>query len=606
MTLSILTTAFVLMAATPPAKADLPRSLDLTTIRGMVVQYDGRWPPLDTVAREVVEDVTGSPEYLGHDPVLMLLGWTFNPRGWMRVPLIKIGNAELRKELELPKNKRVYSFLDLAGHRPLQSLIEQLSRVQGTRKLDALEKKVSDIHNQLQTLQEAFLNQTIKPIPDANDALGPWRPIALLKPGAKKNATSVQSAWASLRRAFLANDRDAFSSSAKQLVSALADLPAAHRPPDNLIATELRYNRLNLFHTAWIVMAIGSLLSAGALWVRKRSFDLLALLGLLAGFVMLTYGLALRWQIAGRIPASNMYESLLLLSWGTCAFAILSMFLFRQRIVPLTASALGALALCLADVLPINSYIRPIAPVLLDTVWMGIHVPIIMVSYSVLALGVLIAHVQLVTMAAAPKPLQLAATLDSLHYWYIHVGSILLLAGVVTGSMWAACSWGRYWGWDPKEVWSLVALLGYLAILHMRIDHHKAPRWAHALGALMIVALLVLMGSLLRPMTGIKYLALLGSAVAIAVFLLANGPFATAVKSILAFWLIIMTYVGVNFVLGIGLHSYGFGTGAVATRMFTVGAVDLLLVAICSVVYIIRHRTLRHTGISLSVMSARS
>jgi ABC-type transport system involved in cytochrome c biogenesis permease subunit len=226
---------------------------------------------------------------------------------------------------------------------------------------------------------------------------------------------------------------------------------------------------------------------------------------------------------------------------------------------------------------------------------MSVHVPVIMVSYSVLALGVLVGHVQLVVMAVAPRRRHLSDTIDALHYWYIHVGSILLLAGIVTGSMWAASSWGRYWGWDPKEVWSLVALLGYLIILHVRVGREVVPPWAYVVGALLTAGLFIIVVPNLvsftadRPMVVLlKLLALAGTVGAMALLVLAQGRFAIAVKSILCFWLIIMTYVGVNYVLGTGLHSYGFGTGAVARHMFTTGGIDLLLVAVLAFLYFIR------------------
>ena len=103
--------------------------------------------------------------------------------------------------------------------------------------------------------------------------------------------------------------------------------------------------------------------------VRRRWFDLVATLGMVAGFAVLSYGLWLRWQIAGRIPASNMFESLLFLSWGMGAFAIVAMLVVRHRAVPLTASTLGAVALIVAELaLPqAKHFIRPIPPVLADT-----------------------------------------------------------------------------------------------------------------------------------------------------------------------------------------------------------------------------------------------
>jgi ABC-type transport system involved in cytochrome c biogenesis permease subunit len=169
-------------------------------------------------------------------------------------------------------------------------------------------------------------------------------------------------------------------------------------------------------------------------------------------------------------------------------------------------------------------------------------VPIIMVSYSVLALAVLIAHAQLVVMAAAPARRELTDAIDSLHYWYVHVGSILLLTGIITGSMWAASSWGRYWGWDPKEVWSLIALLAYMAILHGRFDR-------------MI------------------------------------GPFGTAALSIVAFGTILMTYLGVNFILSAGLHSYGFGESSVTRWLVLFGVVEALFLLVATAVYLRRQET---------------
>jgi len=371
-------------------------------------------------------------------------------------------------------------------------------------------------------------------------------------------------------------------------LQAMVALPAAFRPPAALLSAELRYNSLAPFSEAWRIMLMGTVVSAIALLVRRRWFDALAFVALLGGFGVLTYGLLLRWQIAGRIPASNMFESLLFLSWGVGAFAIFSVPLFRQRLVPLTASAMSSLALVLADCLPVDHFIRPIAPVLLDTVWMSIHVPIIMLSYSVLTLAVLVAHIQLVVMAAGPKRAEVVNAIDGLHYWYVHVGSILLTAGIITGSMWAASSWGRYWGWDPKEVWSLVALLGYLTILHVRIDFEHVPRWVYALAGLLVVAMLAVVVPKLAPLSPGRLFGLMGTVVGMGIMVLARGQFATAAKSIICFWLIVMTYVGVNYVLGMGLHSYGFGTGAVARYMFTMGGLDLCFVALCALTYRLR------------------
>ncbi len=160
----------------------------------------------------------------------------------------------------------------------------------------------------------------------------------------------------------------------------------------------------------------------------------------------MSWGIWMRWEVAGRIPASNMYESLLFLGWGVGAFAVIATVLLRNRIVVLNAAAGAALTMALTDLLPIDRFIHPMPPVLSGTYWLAIHVPIIMVGYAVLALGMVVAHMQIGVEAFAPARRSVALKMAELQYFYIHIGSILLVAGILTGSMWAASSWGRYWG----------------------------------------------------------------------------------------------------------------------------------------------------------------
>ena len=382
--------------------ARIPANLDMETLRALPCQHDGRWPPLDTVARDVVHEVTGETFFRGRDPVAVLLAWTFDPGTWRREPLIPIRNAELRREIGLPPGREVFSFADLVSHAGLRSLMDATSAIEG-RKPDPLESKVMDIMEKLTQLQEIFRNGVIRPIPNAQEILGAWFPAPPPRQEVDPELRDFQSAWTDLAAAFLAEDRSTVAAASKQVMAAAAALPAAHRPAARLIAAELRYNESNPLRGAWILMAIAAVLAGIGMVIRRRGFDALVVLILVAAFAWLSYGLSLRWQIAGRIPAANMFESLLFLSWGVGAFAIIAWFVLKHRLVLVTASAMGAISLCLADVLPIDKFVRPIAPVLLDTVWMSIHVPIIMVSYAVLALAVLIAHVQIVVMAIDPR-----------------------------------------------------------------------------------------------------------------------------------------------------------------------------------------------------------
>ena len=291
------------------------------------------------------------------------------------------------------------------------------------------------------------------------------------------------------------------------------------------IEREITYNAVRPTRVAWIVLGAALVLSIFAWNGKRKILDALSLAGLLGGFAVMTWGIAMRWMLAGRIPASNMYESLLFLAWGVGLFAVLAFAIMRNRLVVLNANAMAFLTMALTDLLPIDGFIHPVPPVLAGTPWLAIHVPIIMVSYSVLALGVVIAHMQVAFTIFKPQKRELIERMNDLLYWYIHVGSILLIAGILSGSVWAASSWGRYWGWDPKEVWSLVAFLAYAAILHARWDKQIAR-------------------------------------------------FGVAAWSIVAFQTILMTYLGVNFVLTTGLHSYGMGDSPVVTAMLLVALAE--------------------------------
>lgn len=566
-------------------------ALDPAPLRDLVVQHDGRWPPLDTVARDVVESVTGSASFQGQDPVVTLLAWTFDAKTGRAQPLIKIGNVELRAAIGLPPTQTVFSFDELVRHSGFRALVMQLEQRNSGKKLDPLESKVSGIHEKLTLLQRVFDGGILRPVPNAADPLGAWRPLEAVPKGESSALDQAKSRWDELRAAFLAADPDGFALAATNVRQALAALPAAYRPDPSRVARELQYNRLDPFRRAWQILLAGTILLIASMPIRRRWFDALARVVLFTGLATLSYGLGTRWSIAGRVPASNMYESLLFLSWGGAVFTVVSSFFFRDRLVPLTAAGIGTLALFLADVLPMDSYIRPIAPVLLDTAWMAIHVPTIMVSYAVLALAVLIAHIQLVVLAFAPARVEWTERADRLHHIYVQVGVILLAAGIMTGSMWAASSWGRYWGWDPKEVWSLVALLGYLTILHVRVDRERVPMWALAVGAVLLAALFVIVVPRLAPITSGKLIALVAAGLTMIFMVTAKSVWTTAVKSIVCFWLIIMTYVGVNYILGAGLHSYGFGSGAAARSMFTCGISDLALVAVCCGVIGLRSRS---------------
>ncbi len=483
-------------APRPSAAAQLPPANTLATLRQLPVQSDGREMPFDTQAREAVLAVTGQRRWQGIDPVAMVMGWTIDASGWSEEPIVKI-DAHLAGLAGLPAGTRHASYHTLLGNERLRSLVGQaMDRQAQEQKPLPGDKSLLKFGERVEMLHAYLNGDAIHAVPASRRA-DLWHTPPF--------ATELQT-WTQLE------------AQARQFS------PPPFYPSPGAIQLELRYNAVNPPFWSWILL-LPAAIAAGLTLERNRwKLGALAAAGTVLGFAVMTWGIATRWQIAGRIPASDMYESMLFLGWGVGLFGVISL-LARSRMLVFNASAMSALVMLLLDRLPMDPFIRPMAPVLSGTPWLAIHVPIIMGSYSTFAIATFLAHLVLGARLFSPGRSEKTEKWSQLLYWYLLVGSILLIAGILTGSIWAASSWGRYWGWDPKEVWSLVAFLAYMAILHARSDGQ------------------------------IK-------------------SFGVAVTSIVAFWTILMTYLGVNFVLGSGMRAYGAGSGNLVTIMTVIAVAE--------------------------------
>ena len=162
----------------------------------------------------------------------------------------------------------------------------------------------------------------------------------------------------------------------------------------------------------------------------------------------------------------------------------------------------------LSDSVPLDASISPVVAVLRSNLWLTIHVLTIVASYGALALATVLAHIYGVQFLVRHSRKEMAS-LDLFLYRTIQVGVVLLASGIMLGAVWANASWGRYWGWDPKETWALITLLWFIATLHGRM-----AGWLKGVGV--------------------------------------------ALTTIGGFFLLLMTYYGVSFYL-VGLHSYAGG-----------------------------------------------
>jgi len=258
------------------------------------------------------------------------------------------------------------------------------------------------------------------------------------------------------------------------------------------------------------------------LLIRTKSLQLLTKLTTLASSLFIGFSLLSRWYEAGYFPLSNLYESLLFLSW-----CLINGYLFieqksKSRIVGLLITPIALLIAAFASlILPTDMQkALPLVPALQSN-WLMMHVSMMMLSYATLILGSLLSIFYLLVskrLALSPaedsfhtNSTKKALFLNSLDLWSyrtIGFGFPLLTIGIIAGAVWANEAWGAYWSWDPKETWALITWLIFAAYLHARI---------------------------LRGWEGQK-----------AAFLASLG-----------FVVVWVCYLGVNF-LGKGLHSYGW------------------------------------------------
>ncbi|MDP4240912.1 MAG: cytochrome c biogenesis protein CcsA, partial [Bacteroidota bacterium] len=291
-------------------------------------------------------------------------------------------------------------------------------------------------------------------------------------------------------------------------------------PSPNKINLEIFYNNTSIFGNLAIIYAlIGFLLlilHLTAIFNSKPGLEKFlhsALYLFILVFVIYTTGLAIRWYISGHAPWSNGYETMIFVGWA----AALSGLVFARK-SPITLAVTGilsAIALFVAGMSWMNPEITNLVPVL-KSYWLIIHVAIITSSYGFLAMGALLGMLNLMLMIARTEKnaLRLKDSIQEISYiieMALIIGLFMLTIGCFIGGVWANESWGRYWGWDPKETWALVSILVYAAILHLR----KVPR--------------------------------------------VNNQFVLSSLALIGFSTIIMTFFGVNYYLS-GMHSYAQGT----------------------------------------------
>ncbi len=497
--------------------------------RLIVQDTAGRMKPMDTLALEVVNKIYRSESIMGLDANQVLLGMMMAPKAWREIRMIKTSHKEINNIINIKEGKKTASFSQffefpdtLEGYK-LASYVDEATR-KSPGKRNKFDKAVLKVDERVNIAYMAYSGSLMKIWPRPNDKTHKWYATI----DALKNFETVDSEGirAIAMNYFTAVDEARHNGDWSRADAALANIEkyqhfygVAVYPDAMKVDLEIWYNHAQLFERLWpLYFLVGFvLLILSFIKIIKPSFRIAwasksALVLLILFFMAHTVGLAIRWYISGHAPWSNGYESMIYIAWAT----VFAGFIFAKNspITLASTSILTGLILFVAHLNWMDPQITTLAPVL-NSYWLSIHVSIITASYGFLGLGALLGFITLILFIiknpANARNISLSIKeLNAINEMSLIIGLILLTVGNFMGGVWANESWGRYWGWDPKETWALVTILVYAVVIHLRF---------------------------------IKSL---------------YSDYIYSVVSLLAFTSVIMTYFGVNYYLA-GMHSYAKG-----------------------------------------------
>jgi len=497
----------------------------------LVIQdADGRMKPVNTFASEILRKLSKKDSYKNFTPDQIFLSMQESPQLWYNVPIIYLKSKKgdtIRNIIGLKKNQKYAALVDFLDPNLNYKLGPYLEDAYSAKIPTAIQKDFIEADQRVSLLFNILEGELLRIFPIPKDENNKW---VSSKEFVVKNIKLSDSLYANfIKTGFLAylstlqRDKQVnndFTSSSK-LLDAIKKTQTKYGGvamiSEDKISTEILYNKYDVFKKLFSYYMYFSILMfvfliIQMLWKNNKiinySSNLFKLFIYLC-FALHTIGLIVRWYISGHAPWSDAYESMIYVAWATMAFGV--MLGYKSNLTFASTAFVTSMILMIAHWNWMDPTIGNLQPVL-NSYWLMIHVAIIVGSYGPLALGMILGVISLLLMFLTNKNNKGIMMLNIKELTVINemsltVGLVMLTIGNFLGGMWANESWGRYWGWDPKETWALISIMIYAFVIHMRL------------------------------IPGLR---------SIINFNLA---------SILAFGSILMTYFGVNFYLA-GLHSY--------------------------------------------------
>ena len=498
---------------------------------GKIIIQDsgGRMKPANTFSSELLRKVSRSNSYNGLNSDQVLLSIMENPGVWFNAPIVYIKSGQkgdtIKKIIGIDqkiKRAPLVSFFDSLGNYKLATNLEKayLSNIPSQ-----IEKDIIELDRRVNLLYSALEGKIMRMFPVPNDINNKWISYPEISEYNYEGADSlyVNNVLNLYFQTLRVAKQDQDYRQSEELLESIKGFQKKYggqvMPSDFKINSEVVYNKVDIFNRLykWYLFAgLGLLiiLIFQIFYDNKFSSYLIKLFEWLifSLFVFNTIGLAARWYIAGHAPWSDAYESIIFVAWATVIFGII---FGRKSYFTLASSTfVASIILSIANMNWLDPSIANLQPVL-DSYWLMIHVAVIVGSYGPFAIGMILGIVTLIlTVIATKKNRKIFSRkleeLTIVNELSLTIGLVMLTIGNFLGGMWANESWGRYWGWDPKETWALISIMVYTAVLHLRIIPRLNNKWLFNL------------------------------------------------MSIISFAAIMMTYFGVNFYL-VGLHSYASG-----------------------------------------------
>ena len=483
-----------------------------------VQDFQGRTKSMHTLALDLVRKIYGKNNFkyvsnTGNKQKLnatqVFLGMQYRPDTWQLIPCIKVEKTTkdtIAKIIPISKDNfaKPAQFFDFQGNYKLKQIVaDAYAKAEGKR--NTLDKNIIKLDERLNIIWSIFNGQFLRVFPNTLDPNLKWF-------APKDNTTFLeedQLIYNKLIPTYLVQLTSAKQNNnwteADKTIDIIKQFQKKNAGP-TLITTskvnwEISYNKQLIFLKSMIGYSmVGILLliiGFSEIFFEKKWVSITGKIGMLlliAIFFYHGFGIVLRWYLSGHAPWSNGYEATIFISW----VSVFSGILFSKK-TKMPAAATALIAVCLMGIAHgnlMNPEITNLVPVL-KSYWLMIHVAIITGSYGFLTMGSLLALIVLVCMIFLTDDkkeiiLPKINELTKINERTTNIGLFMLTIGTFLGGVWANESWGRYWGWDPKETWALISIIIYAFVLHIRIIFKKNHLYIYNLFSLFALSSLVM------------------------------------------------------------------------------------------------------------------